>query len=85
MVISGGAEINMKPLSKTEFKTHALEVFREIEKSGQARIITDHGRPTLEIKKLRQQHPSPLAVLKGSVIKFDEPTTPVADDTWENA
>jgi len=44
----------MESISKSELKAHALEVFREIEKSGQSRIITDRGRPTLEIRKLRQ-------------------------------
>ena len=75
----------MERISKTEFKAHALEVFRDIEKNGQSRIITDRGRPTLEIRKLRQREESPLVVLKGSVIKFEDSTAPVADDDWENA
>lgn len=37
----------MREISKTEFKAHALEIFRDIEQSGQSRIITDRGRPTL--------------------------------------
>ena len=35
------------PRSKSEFKAKALEVLRAIEKSGEARVITDHGKPTL--------------------------------------
>lgn len=75
----------MKPISKTEFKAHALKVLREIEQSGQPRIITDRGRPTLEIKKLRQRKPDPLELLKGTVIKYEAATAPIADDDWENA
>lgn len=75
----------MEPISKTEFKAHALEILRNIEQSGQSRTITDHGKPTLEIKKLRQQKESPLAVLKGSVIKYEAATVPITDDDWENA
>jgi len=75
----------MDQISKTEFKAHALAVLREIERSGQPRIITDRGRPTLEIKKLRQRETEPLALLKGTVIKYDAATSPVADDDWENA
>ncbi len=39
-------------MSKSEFKAHALEVFRDIEKSGVTLIITDDGKPKLEIKKI---------------------------------
>ena len=75
----------MEQISKTDFKAHALEVLRDIEQSGQPRIITDRGKPTLEIRKLRQQPIAPLEVLKGTVIKYDDATAPVADDDWENA
>jgi antitoxin (DNA-binding transcriptional repressor) of toxin-antitoxin stability system len=75
----------MELISKTEFKAHALEVFRDIEQSGKPRIITDRGRPTLEIRKLRQQEVAPLEVLKGTVVKYAAATEPVADDDWEIA
>ena len=75
----------MEQISKTEFKAHALEVLRDIEQSGQPRIITDRGRPTLEIRKLRQQEMDPLEILKGTVVKYEAATEPVADNDWENA
>lgn len=75
----------MEPISKTEFKAHALEILRNIEQSGQPRTITDRGRPTLEIKKLRQREENPLAVLKGTVIKYEAAIGPIADNDWENA
>jgi len=75
----------MEQISKTEFKAHALEVLREIEKSGKPRIITDHGKPTIEIKKLRQRKESPLEILKGTVIEYDEYDEPVAVDDWQSA
>lgn len=75
----------MEQISKTKFKAHALEVLRDIEKTGKPLIITDRGKPTLEIRKLRQREISPLEVLKGSVVKFEGPTMPVADEDWENA
>ncbi|MEE9493016.1 MAG: type II toxin-antitoxin system Phd/YefM family antitoxin [Gammaproteobacteria bacterium] len=75
----------MEQISKTEFKAHALEVLRDIEQSGQPRIITDRGRPTLEIRKLRQQEKNPLEILKGTVVKYEAATSPIADDDWENA
>ncbi|MFT5447505.1 MAG: antitoxin (DNA-binding transcriptional repressor) of toxin-antitoxin stability system [Gammaproteobacteria bacterium] len=75
----------MEPISKTHFKAHALEVLREIEQSGRPRTITDRGRPTLEIRKLRQQRPAPRQVLKGTVVKYESPEMPVGEDDWENA
>lgn len=75
----------MEHISKTEFKAHALEVLRNIEQSGQPRIITDRGRPTLEIRKLRQKEVTPLEMLKGTVVKYEAATAPIADDDWDNA
>ena len=75
----------MEPISKSEFKAKALEVLRAIEKSGEARVITDHGKPTLEIRKLRQQDTPPLERLQGTVLKFDAATEPVAEGDWDNA
>lgn len=75
----------MEQISKTEFKAHALQVFREIEKSGQSQIITDHGKPVLEIKKLRRQKATPLDLLKNTVLKYRNPTDPISEDDWENA
>ncbi len=37
----------MEQISKTEFKAHALEVLRDIEQSGQPRVITNRGKPTV--------------------------------------
>lgn len=74
-----------EPISKSEFKARALEVLRDIEQSDRARIITDRGKPTLEIRKLRQQAVSPLEVLKGTVVKYDDVTQPVSEDDWDSA
>ncbi|MEE8058588.1 MAG: type II toxin-antitoxin system Phd/YefM family antitoxin [Pseudomonadales bacterium] len=72
-------------MSKTEFKAHALEVFRGVEQSGQTMIITDRGTPTIEIRKIRRQEISPLELLRNSVVKYESVTAPVAVDDWDNA
>ena len=70
-------------ISKSRFKARALEFFREIEATGASVIITDHGRPALEVRRFRDR--KPLETLKGSVIRYEGATTqPVADDEWEN-
>ena len=72
-------------MSKTEFKSHALEVFRNVERSGKTIIITDRGKPKIEIRKIRRQELSPLELLKNSIVKYESATSPVAVDDWNNA
>jgi antitoxin (DNA-binding transcriptional repressor) of toxin-antitoxin stability system len=72
-------------VSKSKFKAKALELFRQVETSGEVIVITDHGEPTLEVRRYQQPRRDPLAVLKGSVLRYERPTDPVADDDWEAA
>lgn len=72
-----------KQASKSEFKTRALELFRRVESSGQVVIVTDHGKPTVEIRRYRETARRPLEVLKGSVTAYADPTQPVAGEDWE--
>jgi len=70
-------------VSKSEFKAKALEFFRQVEASGQSVIVTDHGKPVLEVRPYRVTERDPLDVLRGSVVRYDNPTAPVALDDWE--
>jgi antitoxin (DNA-binding transcriptional repressor) of toxin-antitoxin stability system len=70
-------------VSKSEFKTKALELFRKIESSGESVIITDHGKPAIEVRKFRSKLQDPMEILKGSVTEYFNPTEPVADSDWE--
>ena len=72
-------------VSKSEFKAKALEFFRQIEASGESVVVTDHGKPTLEVRTYRSNERNPLDVLRGSVVRYENPTEPVADDEWEAA
>ena len=67
-------------ISKSRFKARALELFREIEATGTSVIITDHGKPALEVRRVRDR--TPLETLKGSMIRYEGATRPVADDEW---
>lgn len=66
--------------SKTEFKARALELFRQVEASGQPVIITDHGYPTLELRPCRPAG-SALERLRSTVVRYDDPLLPV-DVDW---
>lgn len=73
-----------KTLSKSAFKARALEFCREVEASGESLILTDHGRPVLELRPYVEQERSPLDILRHSVVRYDRPEDPVADDEWES-
>ena len=72
-------------VSKSRFKAQALELFRQVEASGEPLVITDHGRPTLEVRPYRPARPdaNPLAELRGSVLRFDDPFAPACENDWQ--
>jgi antitoxin (DNA-binding transcriptional repressor) of toxin-antitoxin stability system len=72
-------------VSKSEFKAKALEFFRLVEASGESVIVTDHGKPAIEVRTYRGIERDPLDVLRGSVVRYDNPTDPVAENEWEAA
>lgn len=72
-------------VSKSEFKAKALEFFRQVEASGESVIVTDHGKPALEVRPYRIIERNPLDVLRGSVVRYENPTNPVAEGDWEAA
>lgn len=72
-------------VSKSEFKANAFEFFRHVEESGASILVTDHGKPTLEVRPYRGIERNPLEILRGSVVRYDNPTAKVAGDDWEAA
>ena len=77
--------MNDNQVSKSEFKSKALEFFRQVESCGQSIIVTDHGKPPLEVRPYRDVERKPLDVLRGTMLRFDNPTEPVGADEWEAA
>ena len=73
----------MGTISKSRFKARALEYFRQVEDTGNELIITDHGRPVLKVIPYAADPARALAALRGSVLRFDDPTAPVGVDDWE--
>lgn len=71
-------------VSKSKFKAKALEYFRQVEASGEPIVITEHGKPKLEIRPYSEAKRDPLEVLKGSVLWYEGPFDPAVDpDEWE--
>ena len=75
-----------RQISKSQFKAQALALFRDIETSGEAVVITDHGRPALEVRPYRPSETDssdPLQALRGSVTHYEAPLDPVGPGDWE--
>jgi antitoxin (DNA-binding transcriptional repressor) of toxin-antitoxin stability system len=70
-------------ISKSQFKAKALELFRRVEADGERLVVTDRGTPTLEVRRYVDRTRAPLDVLRGTVVRYDRPTDPVADDDWD--
>lgn len=70
-------------ISKTRFKAHALEYFREVERTGRELVITDRGRPVVKLVPFTVEPGRALLALRESVVRYDAPTEPVGDGEWE--
>ncbi|MEB3332609.1 MAG: type II toxin-antitoxin system Phd/YefM family antitoxin [Synechococcaceae cyanobacterium] len=75
-----------RQVSKSHFKAHALELLRQVEASGESLVVTDHGRPSVEVRPYQPEAPTaadPLQSLRGSVLHFDDPFAPVGESDWD--
>ena len=70
-------------VSKSQFKAKALEILRRVEATGEPVLVTDHGKPTIEVRRHRSLARSPLDLLRGSVVDYLDPTEPVGEQDWE--
>ena len=70
-------------VSKSQFKAKALEILRRVEATGEPVLVTDHGKPTIEVRRHRSLERSPLDLLRGSVVDYLYPTEPVGEQDWE--
>jgi antitoxin (DNA-binding transcriptional repressor) of toxin-antitoxin stability system len=66
-----------REISKSRFKAKALEIFRQVEQSGESVIVTDHGQPKLELRCLPRPTADALEQLRESVLRFDNPLDPI--------
>ena len=70
-------------VSKSQFKAKALEILRRVEATGEPVLVTDHGKPTIEVRRHRSLERSPLDLLRGSVVDYLDPTESVGEQDWE--
>lgn len=73
-------------VSKSQFKAQALEYLRNVEKTKTPLVITHGGKPVLDVVPHKEESKDPEAILKslrGTVLKYEDPTEPVGLEDWE--
>ncbi len=73
-----------RSVSKSVFKAKALELFREVERTGSDLVITDHGKPVLKVVPYRHDPAEALKALRGTVVRYEDPLEPVGLEDWES-
>ena len=74
-----------RTISKSKLKANMLRIFREIEESGEALIVTDRNRPTIVIHPIKSKRKvdEVFAPYRGKMRILEEDiNTPTAED-WE--
>jgi antitoxin (DNA-binding transcriptional repressor) of toxin-antitoxin stability system len=83
--------LGVKTISKGSLKAKMLEYFREVERTGEPLVVTDHGRAVLEVRPIQRR--STIQELlaeyrsgsgKGCAdIPTEEILEPIPADEWE--
>jgi antitoxin (DNA-binding transcriptional repressor) of toxin-antitoxin stability system len=75
----------MITISKSKLKSHMLRLFRDVQKSGDEIIVTDHGKPVLKISPIPQKENvrDIFADVVGGVKYFEDILTPMTDE-WDD-
>lgn len=69
-------------ISKSRFKLRALDILREVERTGKEIIITDRGKPVLKVVPYTEKPEAWLKPLRSTVKSYKQPTEPLTED-WE--
>lgn len=74
-----------KTMSKKQLGVNMLEVFRELELSGDELIVTDENTPVLRIVPIQQKKSVQelFGEYQGKVIYYEDINTPTIDE-WAN-
>ena len=72
-----------RTISKSSFEKRPEEFLREVESTGEPLVITDQGKPVLRLVLYVPSPAEALESLRGSVLRYDDPTEPVGLEDWE--
>lgn len=73
-----------RSISKSKLKSQMLQIFREVEESGEELIVTDRNRPVLRILPFatRKTVEEAFGDVRGQLIFHEDPDTPTIEE-WE--
>lgn len=69
-------------LSKSALKPNLLHYLRNLERDKEPLIITDRGRAIAKIIPYSEHEGEHLKTLRGSVLHYEDPFEPVANEDW---
>ncbi len=72
-------------ISKSKLKAKMLQIFRELEESGEELTVTDFGRPVLRIVPIKEKAPveEVFSEYRGRVEYLEDPDSPTRDEWFE--
>jgi antitoxin (DNA-binding transcriptional repressor) of toxin-antitoxin stability system len=75
----------MNTISKSKLKANMLQIFRDLEASGEELIVTDHNRPVLKIIPFQEKQTVEeiFSTYQGQVQYFEDIDTPTTDEWSE--
>ena len=80
--------MTMVKVSKSALKARMLEYFRQVEETGEPLVVTDHGKPVLQVVPYAEKRPMAdvLAEFRaiGPVRFVGDPNAPTVDE-WDVA
>ena len=73
-----------KQVPATAFKAECLRLIDEMREDGEAVIVTKHGKPVAMVSPVRPEEKGGIVgALRGSVLRYEDPFSPVLeDDAW---
>ena len=76
----------MNTISKSKLRAKMLEIFRQLEASGEELIVTDNGKPVLKIIPYKKEASVAeiFGNIQGKVSYFEDINTPSLSE-WEDA
>ncbi len=74
--------MTVRKIFKAQFRAHAPDILQRIQATDESVILTNRGKPVIEIRKHRELQGYPLNVLRGSVLYYRNPTDLVGDNDW---
>ncbi len=79
--------VMLQTVSKSQFKAKALEYLRTVERKKEPLTITHQGEPVVQVvpykDAVRKRDEEILKSLRGTLLRYDDPTEPVGLEDWE--